>query len=263
MVALNGLLLATFFVVGRVIAAPFPGGELSVTTSESRGIKDIAIDTRSLRSVTEAAIEVRKDKPKTTTPTKKPAKTTPKKPTKEPAKKPGKPKSCPPKRPRGLKRRYMEPGKDASKVNEHQFVISKSSATVWNLSGCTAVFFWNFSKTPSAFHILCGSTEKADGKTAANYALEGSADSYFTIVAAKQSTYNNVLAGIKETFAEFDLKIRKEGEKEKDGEYSIVQLDSSFYVQKPGMRTKITATKGTTKLTTGWDDVSECSVQGQ
>jgi hypothetical protein len=137
-VALKGLLVATFFVVGRVFAVPLPGSELSVTASEARGIDDIAIDSRDLRSVTGTAIEAKNNRPKFITPTKKPAKKPTKRPAKKPTKrpatnpatKPGKSKSCPPKRPRGLERRYMELGKDPQKVNEHQFVISKASVTV-------------------------------------------------------------------------------------------------------------------------------------
>jgi hypothetical protein len=255
MVAIKGVLVATFFVVGRVIAVPLPGSELSVVVSEAHGINDIAVESGDLRSVTRATIEARKDKPKYTTPTKKPAK--------EPAKKPGKPKTCPPKRPRDLERRYMEPGKDPQKINEHQFVISKASATVWNLSGCTAVFFWSQSKIPSAFHILCGPDEKADAKKAADVALNADADSYFVIVAREDSNRENVLAGIEETFAKANIPIKNEGETREDGDGSIVQLKPIRYGKKTGQRPKFTATKGSTELVLGWDDISNCSVQTQ
>jgi hypothetical protein len=112
MVALKGLLVATFFVISRVIAVPLPGSDLSVTASEARGINDIAFDSLDLRDVTGAITGVRNNNPKSTTPTKKPTKKPMKKPAKRPATMPGKLKSCPPKRPRGLERRYMELGKD-------------------------------------------------------------------------------------------------------------------------------------------------------
>jgi hypothetical protein len=270
-VALKGLLVATFFVISRVIAVPLPGSELSVTASEARGINDIAIDSRDLRGITGATTGARNNKPKPTTPTKKPSKKPAKKPTKRPTKrpttkpatKPGKPKSYPPKRPRGLERRYMELGKDPQKVNEHQFVISKASVTVWNLSGCTAVFFWNYSKTPSAFHILCGESEHADAKKAADLALNADADSYFTIVAETKPRYENVLAGIKETFAKHKVTIKKEEESREEGDGSIVQLIVPNYVRGTGQRAKITATKGSTDLIRGYDDETDCSMQAQ
>jgi hypothetical protein len=93
--------------------------------------------------------------------------------------------------------------------------------------------------------------------------LNADADSYFAIVAAENSNYNNVLAGIKETFTKEKLTIKKEGETREEGDGSIVELKVSFYKQKPGKRTKITATRGTTNLVTSWDDVSDCSVQAQ
>jgi hypothetical protein len=273
MVALKGLLIATFFIVGRVIAVPIPGSELSVTASEARGINDIAIDSRDLRSVTGAAIEAKNNKPKSTTPTKKPTKRPATKrpatkrpatkPSTKPATKPGKPKSCPPKRPRGLERRYMEVGKDPQKINEHQFVMSKASVTVWNLSGCTAVFFWNYSKTPSAFHILCGESEQDDAKKAADLALNADADSYFTIVAASDAKYQIAHAAIEETFTKYNLTIKKKGSASEDGNGSIVEVRAEPYEQRKGQRTKITATKGTTDLVIGFDDQIDCSVQAQ
>jgi hypothetical protein len=266
-------------VVGRVFAVPLPGSELSVTASEARGIDDIAIDSRDLRKVTGTAIEAKNNRPKFTTPTKKPAKKPTKRPAKKPTKrpatkpamkpstkpatKPGKLKSCPPKRPRGLERRYMKPAKDPQKVNEHQFVISKASVTVWNLSGCTAVFFWNYSKTPSAFHILCGESEQDDAKKAADIALNADADSYFTIVAASEEKYEIAHAAIEETFKKYELTIKKKGSTSEDGNGSIVEVRTDPYEQKKGQRTRITATKGTTDLVTGFDDQIDCSVQAQ
>jgi hypothetical protein len=275
MVALKGFLVATFFVVSRGIAVPLPGSDLSVTASEARGISDIAIDSLDLRGVTGATTGVRNNKPKSTTPTKKPTKKPAKKPAKRPTKRPttkpptkpatmpGKPKSCPPKRPRGLERRYMKPGKDPQKVNEHQFVISKASVTVWNLSGCTAVFFWNYNKTPSAFHILCGESERDDAKKAADLALNADADSYFTIVAASEEKYQIAHAAIEETFTKYKLTIKKKGSTSEDGNGSIVEVRADPYEQKKGQRTRITATKGTTDLVTGFDDQIDCSVQAQ
>jgi hypothetical protein len=131
------------------------------------------------------------------------------------------------------------------------------------LSGCTAVFFWNYSKTPSAFHILCGESEHADAKKAADLALNADADSYFTIVAETKPKYENVHAGIMETFAKHKVTIKKGEEPREEGDGSIVELITPFYKRDTGKRAKFTATKGTTKLVRGNDDETDCSVQAQ
>lgn len=259
MVALKGLFLATFLVAGRVTTAPVSGKVLAVTVAEIRGVSDIAIGFRDPRSGPDPKIGVRKDKSKSTTPTKKPAKEIEKKP----AKKPGKPKSCPPERPRDLERRYLELGKDPQKINEHQFVVSKASATVWNLSGCTAVFFWNFSKTPSAFHILCGSNEEEDGAKAAEIAVGAGADSYFVIVSQTDASHKGVRAGIMKTLNREKIAIKGQDDTREEEDGSIIELKPITYKRDPGKRVKFTATKGTTKLVKGEDDISDCSVQAQ
>lgn len=259
MVALKRLFLATFFVAGRVTTAPVPEKGLAVTVAEIRGVSDTAIGFRDPRSVPDSTIGVRKDKPKSTTPTKKPAKEIEKKP----AKKPGKPKSCPPKRPRDLERRYLELGKDPQKNNEHQFVVSKASATVWNLSGCTAVFFWNFSMTPSAFHILCGSNEEEDGAKAAEIAVSAGADSYFVIVSQTDASHKGVRAGIMKTLNKEKIAIKGPNDKREEDDGSILELKPISYKKKDGKRFKFTASKGSTDLVKGEDDISDCSVQAQ
>ena len=127
--------------------------------------------------------------------------------------------------PRSLERRSLQRGADASKVAENEFVTTKeiklnsNSATVVNLSGCTALFFYKDTELYLVAHVPCGN-EEAQSKRAAQIAVDPTkvyikADSQARLAAAEK--------GIKE-------------------QNSHIQIHAlSLYVCKAGHRKTVTA----------------------
>jgi hypothetical protein len=91
---------------------------------------------------------------------------------------------------------------DAFELDENQWVTSvkvksKDKVSAVQLTGCTAVFFWDVNNIPSAWHIFCGN-EATDGKSAAEAEEDmGLHPVSVTIVAEKQGNYNELEKAIK------------------------------------------------------------------
>jgi hypothetical protein len=210
MVSFKKLLIASSLLFSGIIAIPFPATELNgVEPVKSRAIANYAIGTHDLNPVSIVDIEARRSRggrtrtkrPKTTRPktkkkskkkkTKKAKKAKKTKKTKK-AKKTKKPKSCPLKKKKGAKgtkgakgsakhvtrgilddRLVRAPKKTA--IEEHEYVNNLKTgdtASVTELSGCTAVYFWDRDDVPIIFHIFCGKETK-DGKNAMDMVVEG------------------------------------------------------------------------------------------
>lgn len=123
--------------------------------------------------------------------------------------------SCKPKRSRFMPR-ALEKSQVSAKTGdtwllyEDQWVTavkvkSGDKVAVTDVSGCTAVFFWNSANVPSTFHLFCG-TDLADGATAAADLAEmgGVTPVHVTIAADGQAKYNSVVEVIKKEFAELE-----------------------------------------------------------
>jgi hypothetical protein len=93
---------------------------------------------------------------------------------------------------------YLNEGHDANNVKETEYVnamqiqANGGHATVTDLSGCTALFFYMSTTLRRAVHITCGN-EEADAKIATQAAA--GADSV-TIGASDQKFYDNAVKGI-------------------------------------------------------------------
>nr|POF01294.1 hypothetical protein CFP56_21242 [Quercus suber] len=101
-----------------------------------------------------------------------------------------------------LEERDLEAGTDPNRVRERQYVNlmqiknNCGSATIVDLTGCTALFFYMGTTLQRAVHIAGDQdNQRADAKNAA-YAAGGS-DSV-TIAAANQKNYDAVVAGVKQ-----------------------------------------------------------------
>jgi type IV secretory pathway VirB10-like protein len=213
MVSFKQFLIVTSLLLSRIAAAPLPTSELSVVAAEVRAIDNFAIESRDLSDHSIVDIQARKTKskkPKATKPkTGKPKTPKPKTPkTKKPKNptKPTKPKkpangaACPmkkpkdpknPKNPRSLERREgpLKPAKSDQDIGEDMYVLSaKGKVVVTNMSGCTAIFFWDASDIPSVFHIFCG--DETD-KTWEAIDKVGSKAKAFSIIASDKKRYEN------------------------------------------------------------------------
>lgn len=98
-------------------------------------------------------------------------------------------------------KRALTRGTDASRVCENEFVQMSTitsnggSATVADLTGCTAVFFFTDNTLNSVYHISCvnDGNEMTDGETAGEV---NSSSNYAVIVAANSANYDAVKQGI-------------------------------------------------------------------
>lgn len=166
MVNFKNLLIATSLLLGSVAAAPAPAGTLNAAAVEVRAVNGFAIESRDVNN--ENAIEA-------------------------------KPKKCKPTKRNGLERRIVHEGKDANKVADNEFVTAMQiknnggEATVTNLSGCTALFFYMDKTLRRVVHVLCGDEEN-DAEAAAKAA--GGATSV-TIGASSDTYFNNAQKGVK------------------------------------------------------------------
>lgn len=158
MVSFKKLFIATSLLFNGIAAFPTQTGTLNIAATEFRALNDFAIESRDLRNVYARA------KPK---------------------------KKCGATKRNGLEPRILYAGTNANQVLENEYVDAmqiKSNggkATVADLSGCTALFFYMDTTLRRAVHILCGN-EEADAKTAMQAAV--GADSV-TIGAAKDDEH--------------------------------------------------------------------------
>lgn len=99
----------------------------------------------------------------------------------------------------GLAKRAIFEGTDANHVCENQFVTAITiknnggSATVVDLTGCTAVFFYLDTTLRRAVHIMCGN-ERPDAETAA---IDAGGSTSVTIAANTQDALDKAIAGVK------------------------------------------------------------------
>ncbi|KAM3075827.1 hypothetical protein ACMFMG_007952 [Clarireedia jacksonii] len=167
MVSFKKLFFATSLLLSGVAAAPSPAGTLSVAAAEVRAVNDFAIESRDLNTIDAAA----KPKPK---------------------------KNCGPTKRNSLERRVLHAGSNANQVMENEYVTAMQiknnggKATVADLSGCTAIFFYMDTTLRRVVHILCGN-EATDAKTAAQ---EAAGSDSVTIGAATQANFDAAKKGV-------------------------------------------------------------------
>ncbi|TGO08380.1 hypothetical protein BTUL_0212g00190 [Botrytis tulipae] len=143
MVSFKKLFIATTLLFNGIAAFPTQTGTLNIAATEVRAVNDFAIESRDLKNVDARA------KPK---------------------------KKCGATKRNGLEPRVLYAGTNANQVLENEYVDAmqiKSNggkATVADLSGCTALFFYMGTTLRRAVHILCGN-EEADAKTAIQAAI--------------------------------------------------------------------------------------------
>ncbi|KAJ4355020.1 hypothetical protein N0V95_003291 [Ascochyta clinopodiicola] len=244
--------------VSRSRRCSFPGDALSAATVGISTTNSIVHESRDVYEASAVEIEARKDKKAKPTPTKgKPAKASPGKPKATPKKEP---KVCPvkpgkgkPKKPVQRKSGRMTSTKDFDNIPEDKFVLATSlktatSVKITDLSGCTALFFWDDTFRPSAYHIFCGD-EKTKAKLAAETVGELELGTNgVAIVAGDKKKQDDAKAGIEAYNAgvEADFKIKVLENKSKI-------YDESKTVQKkasdPLMSFSITARVGDSSMT--------------
>jgi hypothetical protein len=105
---------------------------------------------------------------------------------------------------------------DPNNILENTFIMGPNyekkgytSATVTNLSGCTALYIWNKDFIPSVFHIFCGS-ESADGE-AAGWMVEELGSKWWEggagIMSSTTDRGNAVAAGLKVALPDIFIRV--------------------------------------------------------
>ncbi|KAF2675750.1 hypothetical protein K458DRAFT_437773 [Lentithecium fluviatile CBS 122367] len=210
----------------EVAATPFPASTRSVAAAKVRAINDFAIRSRDLSNVSVVNIEVpRKDKRALIPPKPRPeALVTPNAPDAPPARlrqdKPEpatnpdappprlgqqqeKPATCRRWKPRSLVRRgQLTKAKDKDNILENEYITAYhvgkgGTASVADLSGCTALFFYDANWTPSVFHIFSGEELEKSQQAAAMVNDVGRDTNGVTIKADTEEKYKNAEAGIR------------------------------------------------------------------
>ncbi|KAH6629786.1 hypothetical protein C7974DRAFT_413546 [Boeremia exigua] len=210
MVSVKRIIVAASLLLSGAVAAPFPSDALSAATVGVGTANLILHESRDLYEASAVEIKAKKDKKVKPTPTKgKPAKATPSKPKTTPNKDPKKdPKACPIKPGKGkpkdsVQRRSgrMTSTKKLDKILENQFVLAMNlngatSVTVDDLSGCTALFFWDKVFRPSAYHIFCGDEKMNARKAAETIGELNLGANGVVVVTGKDENRVNAMAGI-------------------------------------------------------------------
>ncbi|KAF7923376.1 uncharacterized protein EAE97_010814 [Botrytis byssoidea] len=166
MVSFEKFFIAISLLFNGIAAFPTQTGTLSIAATDVRAVNDFAIESRDLKHVDARA------KPK---------------------------KKCGATKRNGLEPRILYAGTNANQVLENEYVDAmqiKSNggkATVADLSGCTALFFYMGTTLRRAVLILCGN-EETDAKTAMQAAI--GADS-ITIGAKNDELFEAVQRGIR------------------------------------------------------------------
>jgi hypothetical protein len=262
MVSVKRIIIATSLLLSGVVAAPFPGDALSATTVGVSTTNSIVHDPHDLHEASAVEIEARKDKKVKPTPTKgKPAKATPAKlkttPTtdfrKDPKACPVKPGKGKPKKPVQRRSGRMTSTKDFDNILEDKYFLATSlktatSVTVNDLSGCTALFFWDDTFRPSAYHIFCGD-EKTKAKVAAETVGELELGTNgVVIVAGTTDNHNDAVAGIEAynagVEANFKIKVLEDKSKIYKRENTVQNKPSD-----PLMRYSVTVRVGDSSMT--------------
>lgn len=254
MVSVKQVFIATSLLLSGVAAAPFPTSDLSVTAAEIHAINDYAIESRGLNDNSVVDIEARKSKSNISKTPK------PKKPTKPKGPKtPANGAACPINKPKGsrdLERRgAFVRSTDPNNIDENKFILStgvkSTTVTVTDLSGCTALFFWDKNFKPSVFHIFCGE-EKVRVPDAAERVgdIPGGTKNGVTIFAGDKDHYDAAEAAIRlynagiDESERFEVNKNKEDKEDQNGRNIYGKDDQT--VLKPGAlkRFKITARVG-------------------
>ncbi|THV48108.1 hypothetical protein BGAL_0268g00200 [Botrytis galanthina] len=195
MVSFRKLFIATSLLFNGIAAFPTQTGTLNIAATEVRAVNDFAIESRDLKNVDARA------KPK---------------------------KKCGATKRNGLKPRILYAGTNANQVLENEYVDAmqiKSNggkATVADLSGCTALFFYMNTTLRRAVHILCGN-EEADAKTAMQAAV--GADSV-TIGAQDKTHLDAAKRGIRAVKPNFTFNDDVIYEVKKDTDTTAITLSS-------------------------------------
>lgn len=187
MVSFKKLFLATSLLLSAVAADSAPAADrtLNVATAELRAVNDFAIEARNVNNEKRFAQQPKQAKQQ--------AKQQPK-----PAPPPPKKKNCRRTKRDSLASKVLNAGHDANSVKETEYVDAMQiknnggHATVTDLSGCTALFFYMGNTLRRAVHVTCGN-EEADAKTATQAAA--GADSV-TIGASSKAFHDNAVKGI-------------------------------------------------------------------
>lgn len=280
MVSVKKLLIATSLLLSEAAASPFPASKQSVAAAEARTANDFAIEARDLNDVSVADIEAPSKDKRVVVPLKPvtgpkvpvhpevppveapPAGTRPDGEGPAPGTKPDgesspgtKPdENAPPPRLgqepekpmcKLSKRGDLYQGSDVNAIQEDQYMMAgrvrNDPATVTELSGCTALFFYDSKFRPSVFHVMCGE-EKQRGNEAAQKVKNARLDTDnkgVRVMASDATRYNNAVEGIKEVLPNIE----------------VVNPVTDLYDDTPTKgtttRVKITSTPGSTDVTKG------------
>ncbi|KAF2684990.1 hypothetical protein K458DRAFT_301514 [Lentithecium fluviatile CBS 122367] len=195
MVSVKKLLVATSLLLSKVAATPFLASTRSVAAAEVRAINDFAIESRNLNDVS--------DKPE-------PA-TNPDAPPPRLGQQQEKPATCRRWKPRSLVRRgQLKLAKDKDNILENEYITAYhvgkgGTASVTDLSGCTALFFYDKYWTPSVYHIFSGEELERSQEAATMVNDAGRDTNGVTIKADSEIKYNRAKEGIKRVNSDIEF----------------------------------------------------------
>ena len=125
--------------------------------------------------------------------------------------------TCPIRKPRNLRfmRRVIERSQKAAKTNgawelyENEWITSvkvKSGdkVNVVDLSGCSAIYFWDSASIPSVFHIFCGEEAVDSAKAAEELSEMGRNPIFVTVGAPSKTKFETIRSAIRKEFPDLD-----------------------------------------------------------
>ena len=125
--------------------------------------------------------------------------------------------TCPIKKPRNLRfmRRVIDRSQKAAKTNgawelyENEWITSvkvKSGdkVNVVDLSGCSAIYFWDSASIPSVFHIFCGEEAVDSAKAAEELSEMGRNPVFVTVGAPSKTKFETIRSAIRKEFPDLD-----------------------------------------------------------
>ena len=125
--------------------------------------------------------------------------------------------TCPIRKPRNLRfmRRVIERSQKAAKTNgawelyENEWITSvkvKSGdkVNVVDLSGCSAIYFWDSASIPSVFHIFCGEEAVDSAKAAEELSEMGRNPVFVTVGAPSKTKFETIRSAIRKEFPDLD-----------------------------------------------------------
>jgi len=125
--------------------------------------------------------------------------------------------TCPIRKPRNLRfmRRVIERSQKAAKTNgawelyENEWITSVKvnsgdKVNVVDLSGCSAIYFWDSASIPSVFHIFCGEEAVDSAKAAEELSEMGRNPVFVTVGAPSKTKFETIRSAIRKEFPDLD-----------------------------------------------------------